>query len=76
MREIISAINYTHSKHIVHRDLKTENILITGYKSGKLEDLHIKIIDFGLSNYTSKGGKKINLSTYAGTPDFMAPEVI
>jgi len=36
----------------------------------------VKIIDYGLSNYTTKGGKKINLNTYIGTPDFMAPEVI
>jgi len=46
--EIVLGLEYLHSKGIIHRDLKPENILIdsTG---------HLKITDFGLSKYFSKG---------------------
>ena len=65
--QLISGVDYIHSQGIVHRDLKPENILIN--KKGLL-----KIIDFGLSNYYSKGGKL--LSTSCGSPSYTAPEVI
>ena len=64
--QLISGIDFIHSQGIVHRDLKPENILITKNKI-------LKIIDFGLSNYFSKG--KL-LSTLCGSPSYTAPEVI
>ena len=42
MAEILSAVFYMHSKKVMHRDLKLENIMIT-------KDFHVKIIDFGFS---------------------------
>mmetsp|Transcript_39304 Transcript_39304/g.60029 ORF Transcript_39304/g.60029 Transcript_39304/m.60029 type:complete len:212 (+) Transcript_39304:705-1340(+) len=69
------AIKYFHSKDIVHRDLKLDNILIMGYDTGEPSDLRVKLIDFGMSKFTKKGNKKINLNTYCGTIDFIAPEV-
>ena len=75
IRQVMHAIKYFHSKGIVHRDLKPDNILIMGYESGDIEDLRIKLIDFGMSKLTKKGNKKINLSTYCGTIDFIAPEI-
>jgi len=38
--EIISALEFMHSKNIVHRDLKPDNILMT-------KDYHCKLTDFG-----------------------------
>jgi serine/threonine protein kinase len=52
--------------------LKLDNILIQGIGSN---DVRIKMIDFGMSKLTGKGNK-INLSTYCGTIDFIAPEVL
>jgi len=49
MRNVVRAIKYFHSKGIVHRDLKNDNIMVMGTKSGNLNDLRVKLIDFGLS---------------------------
>lgn len=43
-RQIVSAIAFCHSKNIVHRDLKLENVLLKGK-----ENLEVKVADFGIS---------------------------
>ena len=68
MRKLFLAVNHCHSNGIAHRDLKPENIMY----STKGDD--IKIIDFGLSKQTHKG--KPTLQTIAGTPYYLAPEVL
>jgi len=55
-----------HAQGIVHRDIKPENIMLAA--NGEL-----KLIDFGLSK-RQEGAKK--LKTIAGTPYYMAPEVL
>jgi len=45
MRQILSGINYCHSKNVVHRDLKPENLLLEKDEANP----KIKIIDFGTS---------------------------
>ncbi|KAL8613026.1 hypothetical protein ACOMHN_008795 [Nucella lapillus] len=62
--QICSAICYLHNKGIVHRDLKPDNILLT-------DDMVVKITDVGLA----KPAKDI-VNTVAGTPVYMAPEVL
>lgn len=64
--QIVQAISYCHSKNVVHRDIKLENILLD-------ERLTIKIIDFGFS-ITSPSNKKLNI--FCGTPSYMAPEIV
>jgi serine/threonine protein kinase len=44
----MNAVEYLHRLGIAHRDLKPENILLD-------TDYNIKLIDFGLSNYSQKG---------------------
>jgi len=66
MKKLIGACHHMHSQGIVHRDIKPENIMLS--ISGEL-----KIIDFGLSKI-QEGTKK--LKTIAGTPYYMAPEVL
>ena len=67
MKSLFLAVNHCHSNGITHRDLKPENIMYAG-------DDRIKIIDFGLSKSTIKG--KPGLETMAGTPYYLAPEVL
>lgn len=76
MRQIMRAILYFNSRNIVHRDLKLDNVMIEGLDTGKIEDIRVKLIDFGVSKFTNSEGQKIDLRTYCGTLNFMAPEVI
>ena len=73
---MMHAISYLHSKGIVHRDLKLDNVMVDGLETGDVNKIRVKLIDFGMSKFTRHGDKKINLSTYAGTLDFMAPEIL
>lgn len=62
--EIILAMEYLHSKNIVYRDLKPENVLLDN-------EGHVKITDFGFA-------KKVldRTWTLCGTPEYLAPEII
>ena len=67
----MSAVNYYQKAGVVHRDLKLDNIMIHVENN----NIRIKLIDFGMSKLT-QGKKKINLKTYCGTIDFIAPEIL
>ena len=73
---MMHAISYLHSKGIVHRDLKLDNVMVDGFETGDPNKIRVKLIDFGMSKFTHHGDSKINLTTYAGTLDFMAPEIL
>ncbi|XP_047020396.1 serine/threonine-protein kinase Nek8-like isoform X1 [Helicoverpa zea] len=65
--QVLLGVNYIHSKNIIHRDLKAENILLTG-KNGVV----VKIGDFGISKMLASAKKT---STVIGTPYYLAPEL-
>jgi len=66
LKATVAGLNYLHSKNIVHRDIKSANILVT--KQG------CKIADFGVSYQLEKANEKVN--TVIGTPLFMSPEAL
>lgn len=65
-RQIVEGLAYIHSKNIIHRDIKLDNILLDG--QGK-----VKICDFGVSKVTQPGQK---MYEQCGTPAYIAPEII
>ncbi len=62
---LVDAVEYLHSKRIVHRDLKLENILVN-------EKWEIKLSDFGLSKILLEG--EMFMKARCGTPNYVAPE--
>ncbi|XP_057867023.2 CBL-interacting serine/threonine-protein kinase 15-like [Cryptomeria japonica] len=64
-QQLISAVDFCHSRGVFHRDLKLENLLVDG-------DGNLKVADFGLSTLKKEGGK---LHGMCGTPQYIAPEV-
>jgi len=68
MKQVFSAVGYCHSKNIVHRDMKPENLLLENPES-----FDIKIIDFGLAR-TYSADKM--MCQRMGTPYYIAPEVL
>ncbi|XP_060755488.1 serine/threonine-protein kinase SIK2-like [Neoarius graeffei] len=63
--QILSAVEYCHRHHIVHRDLKAENLLLDS-------NMNIKLADFGFGNFFIPGKP---LNTWCGSPPYAAPEI-
>ena len=66
--EIVIALEVLHSKGVIYRDLKPENLLLDA-------DGHIKVSDFGLSKEGLDHQDKMTYSI-CGTPEYMAPEIL
>jgi serine/threonine protein kinase len=65
--DIINAVMYCHANGIIHRDIKTENVVIDPMKNTT------KLIDFGLS---IRNGNSIGTDRFSGTIYYMAPEMV
>ncbi|XP_062203880.1 CBL-interacting protein kinase 15 [Phragmites australis] len=68
-QQLISAVDYCHSRGVYHRDLKPENLLLD-------ENENLKVSDFGLSALSESKRQDGLLHTTCGTPAYVAPEVI
>ena len=61
------SLSYLHSKKIVHRDVKTENVLLDNHRT-------LKIADFGVARVEAQNPRDMTGET--GTLGYMAPEVL
>jgi len=65
--ELVSALEFLHSRGVVHRDLKPENLLLDARG-------HLVVIDFGTAKDLIQ--TDLNGPEFVGTPDFMSPEAV
>ncbi|KAL7427659.1 hypothetical protein ACHAXH_002292 [Discostella pseudostelligera] len=72
VRKVTSALVYMHSRNVIHRDMKPENLLLA-HKPRSSHDIEVKIIDFGLSKILSDSPIA---SSFLGTRGYLAPEMI
>ena len=61
-----------HSQDIIHRDIKPENILVVPEEKSKGQLINVKLTDFGFACYFDP---KEGLTTFCGSPFYMAPEI-
>lgn len=71
--QILDALDYCHSKNVVHRDVKLENVLIERPNDDYMK-LHLRLADFGLSAIQAKDG--VFLYDKVGSPVYAPPEII
>ncbi|MBX9666627.1 MAG: serine/threonine protein kinase [Candidatus Obscuribacterales bacterium] len=71
MLQLLTAITHAHERGIVHRDLKSQNVMITWTED---KQPLVKLVDFGLAKSTVDYGFITSIGVAVGTPLYMSPE--
>jgi len=79
MRQVFEALNYCHCRGVVHRDLKPENIMVRKPAGVAVDEVEVKLIDFGLAACCASklpAGRRPAAGFKVGTRSYAAPEVL
>jgi serine/threonine protein kinase len=66
--QLVFGLEVCHTKGIIHRDVKPENLLLDANNN-------LKLSDFGWSNFLKPNAKDVR-DTFCGTLDYLAPEML
>lgn len=64
--QLLDAISFCHTRNIIHRDIKLENVIVDS-------EFHVKLIDFGFGAICAPNKLQ---SFFCGTPSYMPPEIV